>query len=372
MAVQGVNTQTVMAHYALQMQTSAPQHAEPAQAARRGHGERRAERQDATPPAPTPKTMVRAVADTFVRLVGGAQQGGTAEENASTLVSARQKIKLEVEVQDDGDMSLELHVKSKLKFTGASDEALAAVMQSLQDFTAGLFSTLQALFGGGTGWGTGGAGSSAPPPGAAPAALPAPQGSVPAAPVSAPTAVTAAAPMPTPASPTVAAPTSATPAGTMTTAAAAAATAANTATVSAGTGSNSPGLISAQLGAASAPTAAHASSGAAPSAAVVPNHSGQLARSYFSFEYRVSMLANLLSAPDSSATPAADGEALGALRDRFAQLLDRTRDAMGGKLPEDLSLPGFLRSLGADTGGAVQIKFGFSLQVRGSFVSAVA
>jgi hypothetical protein len=99
-------------------------------------------------------TFARAVFATFAsysveraRPDAESVQTASTQQAGASVVRFREKLKLELDVQDDGDVGMSLEVKAKVRVAGdatASDD----VMQAMQAFAASLFSALRDLFDG--------------------------------------------------------------------------------------------------------------------------------------------------------------------------------------------------------------------------------
>ena len=285
-------------------------------------------------------TFMRAVFTTFASFTSGnTKSDGDAapadsEQNGAGFVRLKEKMSLDVHVQDDGGIECALQLKAKVKVQGDA-AASSDVMQAMQAFASNLFSALRSLFDGVAGTpaaSTGDTPASTPASGAAQSVQ-----SIPATPAQ----------------------------SEQTTPVATAVTAAPAAT--------------AQVG--DKPTA--------PAAAAPATNNVQWIGSYLSVDARLRILAQhaakseksdkkdetssddaSAAEPSTSASPAtaADGT-MPALHQQFSDLKQQLQSVENGGVP---SLSDFLHALADEMASAPRVSFSFSLALRGSFVSTSA
>jgi len=239
-------------------------------------------------------------------------QGNTAQQAGASVVKFSEKLKLDIEVQNKGDIALSLQVKAKAKVAGdgaASDD----VMQAMQAFAANLFGALRNLFDGLNGQ---------------PSAQPAPTSGTGTAPTSAP--------------PT--------------------------------TQTTEPSSASAPAASTSTPAPTQPAAGSTTAGADPAQTSGTNVRwigSYLSMETRLRILAQHAEKadPKGDASSAAPGSALTTLQQQFGDIAQQLQGKQDTALP---SLAGFLHALADKMGSTQPGAFSFAVSVRGSFVSTSA
>jgi len=282
-------------------------------------------------------TFMRAVFTTFASFTSGNTKSngdaapGDSAQNGAGFVRLKEKMSLDVHVQDDGDIELALQVKAKVKAQGDA-AASSDVVQAMHAFASHLFSALGSLF-------DGVAGKPAASTGDTPASTPA-SGATQSA-QSTPATPAQSEPTTPVATPVTAAPTATAPVTDKSTAAAAAAPATNT--------------------------------------------NVQWIGSYLSVEARLRILAQHAAktersdkkeetssvAPASTAGPAATAtdSTVPALQQQVSGLKQQLQAVQAGGLP---SLSDFLHALADEMASAQRVSFSFSLALRGSLVSTSA
>jgi hypothetical protein len=238
-----------------------------------------------------------------------------AQPSGGNVVYLKEKLKLDVAVQEDGDVEIALALKARVRIDGDAGSS-ADVMQAIQAFATNLLAALRGLFGGADGkvtpaqTGTTQPGTTASTP--QPSTLPAPA-------IAQVVSSTLPAPSPPPAD-------------------------------------------------SSSATETSNAVSAAPAAPANLRWIG----SYLSVESRLRILAQhaeVLQKRDARAADEDKNEALGPLREQFDAIAQQLRAGQDTGPP---SLADFLRALADTTEGTQRTSFAFSLSVRGSFVSTSA
>lgn len=242
-----------------------------------------------------------------------------AQPSGGSVVYLKEKLRLDVAVQEDGDVEVALALKAKVRIEGDAGSS-ADLMQAIQAFAANLFTALRGLFD---------AASGKVPPVQSGATQP---GTT--------TAATQPSASPAPTTPQVV---SSTPA----------ATTPATATVDT-----------------TSPTTEAPSTDAAAASAATANV--RWIGSYLSVESRLRILAQhaeVLQKREERDADEKKDEALGPLREQFNAIAQQLRGGLNTSAP---SLAEFLHALADTTESTQRVSFSLSLSVRGSFVSTSA
>jgi hypothetical protein len=276
-----------------------------------------------TDPRPSSGSFTRAVFEVFASFstrnataTSDTTAVGSAQPSGGSVVYLKEKLKLDVAVQEDGDVEIALALRAKVKIEGDAGSS-ADAMQAIQAFATSLFTALRGLFDG--------AGSKVAP-----------------------------------------AQTGTTQPGTATSTTQ---PSASSAPAVAQVASSTPPAATQET--VDSSSATETSSGDTSAAPVAPANVRWIG-SYLSVESRLRILAQhaeVLQQRDERAADEEKDEALGPLREQFDAIAQQLRAGQDTGLP---SLADFLRALADTTEDTQRTSFAFSLSVRGSFVSTSA